>query len=80
MKVLLQDIKTGLYLQGVSGWTTDPNAALDFETTSRAFQFWRDNDLLDVRLVLRYKGGQYETVLDVLPERARPSVTQQLSR
>lgn len=70
MKVLLQDLKTRLYLQGVAGWTADPNEALDFGNTSRAIEFWKDNDLLNVQIVLRYTGSEYDVVLDVLPPRA----------
>ena len=65
----MQDLKTGLYLQGVAGWTAETNAALDFQNTSRAFEFWRDNDLLNVQLVLKYAESKYGVVLDVLPPR-----------
>lgn len=70
MKVLLQDLKSRLYLQGVAGWTADLNEALDFGNTSRAIEFWKDNDLLNVQIVLRYSGTAYDVVLDVLPARA----------
>jgi len=70
MKVLLQDLKSRLYLQGVAGWTENFEEALDFENTSRAIEFWRDNDLLNVQIVLRYNGSPYDVVLDVLPTRS----------
>ena len=73
MKVLLQDLKSRLYLQGVAGWTADPNQALDFENTSRAIEFWKDNDLLNVQIILKYNGSQYDVVLDVLPPRVPAS-------
>jgi hypothetical protein len=69
MKVLLQDMETHLYLQGVGGWTADTNEALDFPNTSRAIEFWRDNDLLNVQIVLKYATNKHDVVLDVLPRR-----------
>ena len=69
MKVLLQDLKTRLYLQGVGGWTADTNGALDFQNSSRAIEFWQDNDLLNVQIVLKYAENKSDVVLDVLPRR-----------
>jgi len=69
MKVLLQDLKSRLYLQGVGGWTANTNEALDFQNTSRAIEFWRDNDLLNVQIVLNYTENRHDMVLDVLPRR-----------
>lgn len=69
MKVLLQDLKTRLYLQGVGGWTANTNEALDFQNSSRAIEFWHDNDLLNVQIVLKQTGNASDVVLDVLPRR-----------
>ena len=74
MKVLLQDLDTRLYFRGLSGWTSDANEALDFGNTSRAIEFWRDNDLLNVQIILKYKDARYDVVLDVLPPRPRAAV------
>ena len=51
------------------GWTGDTNEALDFQNTSRAIEFWRDNDLLNVQIVLKYAQTKHDVVLDVLPRR-----------
>jgi len=76
MSVYLQDIASGMYLRGLSAWTKDPAEALDFGTTSRAIEFWQDNDLLHVRLVLKYENTPGEVVLDVLPPRRTPGPAQ----
>ena len=71
MKVLLQDLDTHLFLKGLAGWTDDPGEALDFEDTSRAIEFWNDNDLLKVQVVLKYNDKKHDVVFAVLPDRQR---------
>ena len=71
MKVLLQDLETHLYVKGLAGWTDHPGEALDFQDTSRAIEFWNDNDLLKVQVVLKYNDTQDDVVFAVLPDRQR---------
>ena len=75
MKVLLQDLETRLYFKGMGGWTNETSDALDFENTSRAIEFWRDNDLLNVQIILKYGEAKYDVVLDVLPAREHLKVS-----
>ena len=71
MKVLLQDLESRLYFKGMGGWTNEASEALDFENTSRAIEFWKDNDLLNVQIMLKYVDARYDVVLDVLPARQK---------
>jgi hypothetical protein len=77
MKVLLQDLDTHLYFKGLAGWTDDPSEALDFQDTSRAIEFWNDNDLLKVQVVLKYNDTKHDVVFAVLPDRQRGSTRHQ---
>jgi hypothetical protein len=77
MKVLLQDLDTRLYLKGLVGWTDDPSEALDFQDTTRAIEFWNDNDLLKVQVVLKYNDTKDDVVFAVLPDRQRSNTRHQ---
>jgi hypothetical protein len=43
MKVIVQDIDTGLYLSADGAWVVEEDAARDFRTLLRAFHFATDN-------------------------------------
>ena len=77
MKVLLQDLNTRLFLKGLTGWTDDPSEALDFHDTSRAIEFWNDNDLLKVQVVLKYHDTKDDVIFAVLPDRQRSNARRQ---
>jgi hypothetical protein len=77
MKVLLQDLDTHLFLKGLTSWTDDPSEALDFQDTSRAIEFWNDNDLLKVQVVLKYNDTKDDVVFAVLPDRQRSNTRHQ---
>lgn len=54
MKTLLMKPDTGLYLQGIDKWTSDPEQAFDFKLIDRALKFveiWR---LKDVELAFAF--------------------------
>jgi hypothetical protein len=39
MRVLLRNIPTGLYVQALDAWTTNPSEALDLKSMSQAMRF-----------------------------------------
>ena len=53
MKILLQNRRTKFYFRSCHAWTSNPDAAFDFETSRAALEFVEKRKLCDVQLVLR---------------------------
>ena len=51
IKILLQNLETRFFFQGGAAWTQDVAKAFDFQTIEAAQQFWRENELVRVRIV-----------------------------
>ena len=68
MKTLLMRPATGMYLQGLGKWTSDPERAFDFKLIDRALKFveiWR---LKDVELAFACEDMQH--IVEVPVEKA----------
>jgi hypothetical protein len=86
MKTLLQDVRSGVYFQGLENWTPQAEEAFDFKNTERAIRFVRDAGLKDVELVFAFPDPRYNIHVPVderfginVPAPARPRA-QQYSR
>ena len=51
MKILLRNVSTGLFFAGGNQWTTDVDAAYDFQTGLRALQYSTKNPSANVEFV-----------------------------
>jgi len=74
MKILLQHVRTQLYLRRLGSWTANPREAFDFRHSQSAIDFTREHDLRGVQIVAKLKSREGEEILP-LPERAAPSHT-----
>jgi hypothetical protein len=55
MHILIQKISTGLFWQEGDMWTSDKNAARNFDTTSEAIQFCKERQLKGAQGVVKFK-------------------------
>ena len=54
MRVVLRDIKTGLYLQEIQKWTTELQQARSFRHSAEAMDFARDNGFHGLEVLLDF--------------------------
>lgn len=60
MKILLQDLRNGMFCKGPQSWTFDKDEALDFLTSDDAIRFARQNNLKETRLVAHFREHNYQ--------------------
>ena len=66
MKVLLQNIKTGLFFKETGVWTDDCTEAREFPNSLSAINFCNANGLKEVQVLLKFKQPRYDVSLPVL--------------
>jgi hypothetical protein len=59
MRILLQDTKTGLYLQNETVWTHSIDEAFDFGHSQRALEYAGNRQLSETRVVAAFLDGGY---------------------
>jgi len=69
MRILLQHIRTQLYLRKLGSWTPDPQEAFDFRHSQSAIDFTRQHDLRGVQIVVKLNDREHEEVFP-LPKHA----------
>jgi hypothetical protein len=69
MKILLQHIRTQLYLRSLGNWTANPLEAHDFQHSQRAIDFAREHALNGVQIAVKFIDSQFDEVFP-LPEPA----------
>ncbi len=69
MRIVLREIKTGLYLQQPGEWTPDLNAARTFKHSAEAMDVARENGLegLEVLLAFDEPASQQQVALPLPP-------------
>jgi len=72
MKILLQQKDTGLYFRDINGWDPDPDAAMDFLSSTTAIDFCVANKITGVQLVLKFDEPRYDIILPVIHESDPP--------
>ncbi len=63
MRILLQQIESGLYLKARDQWVADPAEATDFLSSTRAIAFCAAHRISGVQLVLKFEREHCEIVL-----------------
>lgn len=62
MKILLQHIRTQLYLRSLGNWTANPLEAHDFQHSQRAIDFAREHALHGVQIAVKFVESQFDEV------------------
>lgn len=72
MRILLQHIRTQLFLKSLGNWTANPYEAFDFEHSQRAIDFAADNNLQGVQILVKFIDSQFDEAVQ-LPTKSLPS-------
>ena len=75
MKILLQHMRTQLYLRSLGNWTANPLEAFDFQHSQRAIDFAREHALHGIQIAVKFLDSQYDEVFP-LPSPAMIAVQQ----
>lgn len=62
MKILLQHVRTQLYLRSLGNWTANAYDALDFQHSQRAIDFAREHTLAGVQTAVKFVDSQFDEV------------------
>lgn len=62
MKILLQHVRTQLYVRSLGNWTANPLEAYDFQHSQRAIDFARDHGLTAVQIAVKFIDAQFDEV------------------
>ena len=71
MRILVQQIETGLYFKAIDAWARSSQEAMDFVSSTAAIDFCVRNKLDGVQLVLKFEEQKYELVLPVIAAEQR---------
>jgi len=69
MKVLLQNIESGLYLKEAGVTTSDRAEAKDFLSSTRAIEFCAAHKIAGMQIVLRFDEQHFDIVLPMTVNR-----------
>ncbi len=72
MRILLQHVRTQLFLKSLGNWTANAYEAFDFEHSQRAIDFAADNNLQGVQILVKFIDSQFDEAVQ-LPTAAPPS-------
>jgi hypothetical protein len=65
MKILLQHVRTQLYLRSLGNWTANHLEAHDFQHSQRAFDFAREHGLYGVQLAVKFVEPEFDEVFPI---------------
>jgi len=65
MRILLQDVRSQLYLYSIGRWTPNPTLAHDFQHSSRLIGFVRDHGLKSVQIAVRFDDAPADEVFPI---------------
>ena len=72
MKILLQHMRTQLYLRSLGNWTVNHHEAHDFQHSQRAIDFVRENNLSGVQIAVKFIDSQFDEVFPIPPAMVAP--------
>ena len=67
MRILLQHIRSQLYLLSPGNWTANPFEAQDFQHSQSAIDFARDNRIDGVQIAVNFADRQFDEVIALPP-------------
>lgn len=68
MKILMQHIRTELYLSKTGDWTRDPEEARDFEHSQVLIDHARACNMKGVQIVVRFSDSEFDEVFPLPPQ------------
>ena len=74
MKILLQHLRTKLYLRSIGSWTAKCEEAHDFQHSQRLIDFVRDNRLEGVQIAVKFDEAEFDEVFPVPPIASLPTL------
>lgn len=60
MRILLQHVRTQLFLKSLGNWTANPYEAFDFEHSQRAIEFAEKNQLQGIQILVKFIDSQFD--------------------
>ena len=72
MRILLQHVRTGLYLGSPDHWTANPFEALDFQHSQTAIDFARDHNLDGVQIAVTFVNSLFDEIVPLPPIHPTP--------
>ena len=67
MRILLQHVRTQLYLRSLGNWTMNPLEACNFQHSQRAIDFVNEHGLTGVQIAVKFSDSQYDEVFPLPP-------------
>lgn len=67
MRILLQHVRTQLFLKSLGNWTANPYEAFDFEHSQRAMDFAAENGLNGVQILVKFIDSQFDEAVPIPP-------------
>jgi L-rhamnose isomerase len=67
MRIVLQHVRTQLYLLSPDTWTANPFEALDFQHSQTAIEYARQHDLDEVQISVTFADPQFNEVVALPP-------------
>ena len=71
MRILLQQIESGLYFKDIGSWTLESAQAMDFLSSTAAIDFCVANKLAGVHIVLKFEEQKCDIVLPMTGKESR---------
>lgn len=65
MKILLQHVRTQLYVRSLGNWTANPHEAYDFQHSQRAIDFAREHGLISVQVAVKFIDSEFDEVFPI---------------
>jgi hypothetical protein len=65
MRILLQHIRTQLFLKSLGNWTANPYEAFDFEHSQRAINFAEHHRLQGVQILVKFIDSQFDEAVQI---------------
>jgi hypothetical protein len=75
MRIVLQQIDSGLYFKDIGAWTRDPAEAMDFLSSTSAIDFCLQNRITGIQLVLKFQEQRCDIVLPLQLDKSHPNET-----
>ena len=72
MRILLQNVRNKLFFRSEEIWTSDPDAAFDFQRSQDLYDYVEKHQLDAMQLVVKFANPLQYEVVPILPA-ARPS-------
>ena len=77
MKILLQHVRTGLFLRSLGNWTASAVEGHDFQHSQRAIDFAREHGLASVQIAVKFVESEFDEIFPIPTEVLAAAAAQQ---